>query len=87
MRDLFRTTLLTTNSNLHDAINHPNILDTMPKREVHSLFLATNSLVQIYQVMSKIRIPLTKLYPATGAIITIIALIKSPTRFAHLFGK
>ena len=43
--NLTRTTLLVSNSRLHDPIKHPNILDMVPKQEVHGLYLATNSLI------------------------------------------
>ena len=66
---------------------HPNILDTVPKPEVHGLYLVTNSLIQNYQVIEEIKIPVTKVYIAKDTISTILALNKSPMPFPTPFCK
>ena len=62
-------------------------LNTVPKKESHGLFLATNGAMILAQLLTKLKIPLNKVYVFSDAISHIIALRKTPSLYQAPFNR
>jgi len=63
------------------------LLNTVPKRECHGLFLAVSGATTLARLFEKLKIPLYRVYIFTDAISCILGLKKAPSLFKPPFNR
>ena len=63
------------------------LLNTVPKRECHGLFLSVSGATILARLLQKLKIPLHRVYMFTDAISCILSLQKAPSLFKPPFNR